>query len=141
MMQRTEEENNDRLKGAQSLPPLERQNLRAELNHDFWEWIEWLNSIEDRELVKKAKTIDVDLDEIPLPEPDQFQQPSLWKFSEFGFEVLYDECRHAIKKAVRERMPAYRREQREGFDMYIKGSTLLIGLIGMVIALVTALKK
>jgi hypothetical protein len=126
------------LRAAQSLPALERQNLAGQLNTEFSEWIEWLDSIEDRELIKKAKRIDVDLDAIPLPEPDEFQRPGLWEMSAFGFEVLYPECRQEIKKAVRERMPVYRKEQREVVQFYW---TLFIGAMGTIIALAAVLKK
>jgi hypothetical protein len=55
MMKRTEDENRDRLRAAQSLPALERQNLAAELNGQLWEWEDWLQSIEDNELIIQAK--------------------------------------------------------------------------------------
>src|SRR5258708_7937356 len=42
MMKRAEDDHRDRLRAAQSLPVLERQNLRAELHHELSEWIEWL---------------------------------------------------------------------------------------------------
>jgi hypothetical protein len=141
MITRREDEHRNRLKAAQSLPALERQNLAAELNHFLWEWIEWLHSIEDKELIEQAKRMDIELGEIPLPEPDQFQRPGLWKIGEFGGEVLYTESRQAIRKTIRERMPVYRKEQRELVELYFKGVTLFIGAMGTIIALVAVLKK
>jgi hypothetical protein len=138
MMKRTEDENRDRLRAAQSLPALERQKLAAELNSQLWEWGDWLQSIEDNELIKQAKNMEIDLDGIPFPEPDEFQQPGYWKQGTFGNELLYTESRQAIRKAVRERMPAYRKERREQVQFYW---SLFIGAMGTIIALVAVLKK
>ncbi len=60
---------------------------------------------------------------------------------EFGDEVLYAESRGAIRKAIRQRMPTYRKGQREVVELCFKGATLFIGAMGTVIALVTVLKK
>ena len=125
---------------ALGLPTLERQNREAELNAhaDFWELREWLYSIEDKELTRRATKIGIDLDDIPFPEPEQFQRPGLRKMSSFGYEVLYDESRKAINKAVRERLPVYRKERREVVQFYW---TLFIGAMGTIIALAAVLKK
>jgi hypothetical protein len=115
--------------------------VHPSLNHDLWEWIEWLHSIDDKELIEQAKRMDIELGEIPLPEPDQFQRPGLWKISSAGGEVLYTESQQAIIKTIRERMPVYRKEQRELVELYFKGVTLFIGAMGTIIALVAVLKK
>src|SRR5665213_1902102 len=138
MMKRTEDEHRDRLKAAHLLPVLERQNLNAEFANKLSEWTEWLDCIEDKELIREAKRIDVDLDDIPVPEPDQFKEPGLWQINGFGDEVLYPQVRHAINKAIRERKPVYRKERREAYQFY---ATLIFGLGGMLIALVSVLKK
>jgi hypothetical protein len=120
---------------------VERSNLERRLHNELWEWIEWLNCIEDKELIRKAKRIDVDLYDISFPEPDQFQNSGIWKINQFGQEVLYDESRKAIKKAIRERMPIYSKEQRELVDLWVKVATLFIAAMGAIMGVVSVLKK
>jgi len=145
MLKRTERENRVRLKAAQSLPKLEYRNLRSELNSNLWEWIEWLHSIEDQELVLRAKKMDILLTDFITPEPDQFQDPDYFKIGEFGGKVLYAEMRDAITRAIRERMPLYRKERREIYEFYLKVvlgvGTIITGIGGTLIGILASIRK
>jgi hypothetical protein len=69
-LNRAKRERSKKLAAAKSLPRLERQNLIAQLDFDFYGWADWLGEMEDRELVRRAAKMDVYLDDIPLPKPD-----------------------------------------------------------------------
>jgi hypothetical protein len=146
MTKRTEADHRKRIREAQSsLTPTEIFNLKNELNFDLFELIEWEQNVEDRELIATANKLDIDLREIPRPEPEEFQEPGLWKVGSHGSEILYDESRREIKKAVRELMPEYRKERRDAVEFYIKIITLIVtvmtGLVGAATGLVALLKK
>lgn len=140
-----------KLQEAKALTALERQNLLAERDHDLDEWYYWLTEIEDTELVRKAKTMDVHLEDIPVPhhdeEYDERWEPHdhHWRYSTWYNVVLRSECRAALRKAMRERAPAYRRERREIWDLRLKAGALavtgLTGLIGAIIGLLALWKK
>jgi hypothetical protein len=114
-------------------------------NSDLFDLLEWKQNVEDRALIAKANKLDIDLREIPLPEPEKYQQPGHWKVGSYGSEILYDESRREIKKAVRELMPAYQKERHDAVEFYIKIITLIVtvmtGLVGAATGLVALLKK
>jgi len=146
MIKRTEADHRKRIREAQSsLTSTEIWNLRAELNLDLFDLLEWEQNVEDRELITTANKLDIDLGEIPRPEPEEYQEPGLWKVGSHGNEILYDESRREIKKAVRELMPEYRKERRDAVEFYIKIITLIMtvmtGFVGAATGLVALLKK
>lgn len=139
-----------RIHAAQSLTPVERGNLFAERDHALYEWESWLAEIEDAKLVRRASRMDIYLDDIPVPADEEDRaswepQDRHYRFSDFANLILVPECRSALKKAMRERAPAYRKERREVWELWIKIGTLavaaLTGLIGTAIGLVSLLKK
>jgi hypothetical protein len=130
------------------LSPLERQNLVAELDFELCEWEEWLTEMEDKELIRRAKKMDVYLDDIPFPKPDEtagrnsaYIRPSHYEPGRYGNELLHYDSRAALIKAMRERFPAYRKEQRERLQLWINLVAVLTGLVGTATALVVAWRK
>jgi hypothetical protein len=123
-----------------NLTPIERYNSEGRIYHDvgFDELFDWLRDIEDHDLVKRAKRIGLDLEDISFPEPEQFQKPGIWKIAGMGFEHLYDESRKAVAKQVREREPVYRKERRDGIQFY---ANLLFATLGFIVALVALIIK
>jgi hypothetical protein len=142
---RLRREHKKKMNAARSLSTLERTNLDAELSSGMWELEEWLTEIEDTELVRKARKMDVYLEDIPIPviEEDGPWQPHdrHYRIGGFGNELLDPACRDALVKAIRERYPTYRKERREVWELWIKGVTIVIGLIGAATGLVAIWKK
>jgi hypothetical protein len=138
-LRRTEEQHKKLLKAA---PPDKKYELKAELDSDIWEWIDWLTEIEDEELIAKAIKMDIYLDEILLPpsEPDERDQGH-YRFGGFRNRLLLKESRDILVKKVRERGPAYRKERREIIELYIKAGTVIIGVLGASTGLVALLTK
>lgn len=147
---RSKREWKKKLEAAEPLTALERHNLDEARYHDLYEWDCWLTEIEDADLVRRARRMDVHLEDIPIPdiEPDteQWQPPDHhWKYTSYQNIILRRECRSALRKGMRERAPNYRRERREVWELWIKAGTLavtiLTGLIGALIGLVSLLKR
>jgi len=141
-------ERSRRLKAAQSLTPLQRQNLRNELDFGICEWLDWLGEMEDKELARRAKKMDVYLIDIPLPKPavedrddPAYRAPSHFELGPYGNERLYSDSRAALTKAMHERFPAYRKERREILQLWINLIAVLTGLVGAATALVLACRK
>jgi hypothetical protein len=114
-----------------------------ETSAEIREWEDWLAEIEDTAVVSRAKKMDIDLDDLPIPadEGNSNRVPSHYETSPFGNDILRFESRQALRKAMRERSPAYRKEQRETWDLLLKGVALAIGLVGATSGLVALLKK
>ncbi len=138
---RTEKECQRRLKAAGNLPADERSLLKFELQENLREWGEWLAEIDDKRLVAKAAKMDIDLDDIPLPPPEEHEPPSYYVLGNYGNRYLALETRKALKAKMREKAPSYRKERREFLDLIIKTVPFVIGLIGAAIGLVSAIKK
>jgi hypothetical protein len=142
-MTRTEIEHREKLKAAKSRD--DRQELEAFHNFDMRELDDWLTSIEDDELIAKTARMDLSLDDISEPEGGPDDIPGHWHTSESGTRILYIDSRRELRKAVRERAPAYRKERREIYDFYLK---VIIGIGGMItgiggtlIGIISILKK
>ncbi len=147
-LNRANRERSKKLKATKSLSGLERQNLISQLDWEVYEWADWLGEMEEKELVRKAKKMDVYLDEIPLPKPDvedredpAYRAPSHFELGPMGNERLRHDCRAALTKAMRERFPAYRRERREKVQLWISLIAVLTGLVGAATALVSVWKR
>ena len=144
-LSRAKRERSKKLKAARSLPKLERQNLIARLEHDVYEWADWLREMEDRKLVRRAAKMDVYLDDIPFPKLDEegsaSLRPSHYELGPYGNELLHNDTRTALEKAMREQFPAYRKERRDILQLWINLIAVLIGLVGAATALVVAWRK
>jgi hypothetical protein len=149
MLARARREREKKLKAARSLPASERANLADQLDHDIFELEQWLTEMEDEELVGRARSMDVYLDDIPIPKPQDEQDEQLrsrglnphYYMGSYWNELLHPDCRAALTKAIRERYPAYRKERREKWDIGIRVAAALTGLIGAATGLVALLKK
>jgi hypothetical protein len=146
MLARAKRERREKLKAARELPAVEQRNLAAKLDWDMWGWQDWLQEIEESELVNRARKMDVYLDDIPLPPADdedsERQDPnSHYRMGSSGNTLLHPDSRAALIKKVRERYPLYRKEQREIWELWMKAAALLIGVLGAASALVALLKK
>jgi hypothetical protein len=140
---RTEIEYKDRRKALTSRE--DRQELEHGYHWNMRELDEWLQDIEDDALVQKAAKRDLSLDDIPVFARAEDETPGHWRFCDMGSHVLYDDTRRALQKAMRERAPVYRKEQREISDFYLKialgmGSAIT-GIGGTVIGIIALLKK
>lgn len=141
-LRRTEKENQRRMKAAVHLSADERHRLRFELQEDLREWDDWLTEIDDKRLVAKAAQMDIDLDDIPLPPPEEpDERPSHYELGHFGNRYLAFETRKALRAKMRERAPSYRKERRELLDLIVKAVPFITGLVGAAIGLVAAIKR
>ncbi len=104
---------------------------------------EWLTEIDDDQLVARAAKMDLDLDDILCggDETAHNQVDAHRVVTPFGHCVLGYDIRRALRKAIRDRLPAYRKERREFWDFVLKGIAVVIGLIGGISGLVAVLKK
>jgi hypothetical protein len=143
MMKRAELEHRDKLKAVKS--SADRQELEAFHNFDMRDLDDWLTSIEDKELIKKATRMDLSLDDIPTPDCAPDEVPGHWDSGESGTRLLYSDTRRALQKAIRERAPAYRKERREIQEFYLKVvlgvATATTGVGGTLIGIIAFLKK
>jgi hypothetical protein len=90
------------------------------LQDDRYEFHLWQTEIEDKTLIKKAAKIGVYLDEIVFPDTEDHNNVGRYhRIGDFGSELLRNEFRGPLVKAIREREPAYRKEQREQVEIYI----------------------
>jgi hypothetical protein len=124
----------------------ERGAIRVQFDAEMTEWRHWLLELEDAELVMKARKMDIELDDIPVPAYPEDEIPNYvygihYEIGEFGNCHLRMESRSALRKNIREKASAYRKERREWIDLLLKAGTILIGLIGATTGLVALLKK
>jgi len=120
----------------------ERRRVVDETSAEIREWEDWLTEIEDDGLIATAKKMDIDLDDLPFRENvGNCELGPHYEMGPFGNVFLRFESRMALRKAMRERSPAYRKERRETWDLVLKGVTLAIGLVGAMTGLVAWLKK
>ncbi len=144
MLGRGKRERREKLNAARSLSAAEKQKLADQLYCDTQELREWLEEMEDAELIQRARKMDVYLEDIPLPPDDDLEElepNSHYRPGAFGNQLLHEDSHAALTKAMRERYPSYRKERREIWELWIKVLTLLIGLIGAATGLVALLKK
>jgi hypothetical protein len=101
--------------------------------------------MEDAKLLGKAKMMDIELDDLPRPPAEALDEIDAlgphYDLGTFGNRFFRAESRAALRRAIRERSPAFRKEQRERIDLWLKGGTIIIGLIGATTGLVAVLKK
>jgi len=147
-LNRATRERSEKLKATQSLSKIERQNLINQLDGEIYEWADWLGEMEDKELVRRARRMDIYLDDIPLPKRDAedredpaYRTPSHFELGPWGNNRLRSESRAALTKAMHERLPTYRRERREIRQLWINFLAVLTGLIGAATVFVTVWKK
>lgn len=97
---------------AIDLPQLEQWNLEAEFHHELGEWLDWQRSIEDKDQVKRAKKMDILLDDIPIPPPDEddYRSSGHYYFGNSGDKLLQHDVRKAFETKIRERKPSYDKE-------------------------------
>jgi hypothetical protein len=140
MWRREEIEHRDKLKAVKSSD--ERQELEAWRNISDTIWGDWLTSIEDKELIKKATRMDLSLDDIPVPDCRPDETPGHWDTGDAGSRFLHSGTRRALLKAIRERAPAYRKERREMWEFYFK---IVLGgfggIGGTIMGIIAVLKK
>ncbi|MEI7669516.1 MAG: hypothetical protein WCJ33_05500 [Pseudomonadota bacterium] len=129
-MARSHQEYKKKLENAKNISVGDRADLEREYQDDIWQWQEHLSEIEDKELVEKAKKIEVYLDDITLPELDKDDYNAVrythYRIGTFGDRFLDPNSKKALLKNYRERIPVYRKERREIIDLRIK----IFGLIG-----------
>jgi hypothetical protein len=131
-----EDENRRKIKAAgSSLTAIEKYNLESELNHDLFEWIDWIQEIDDQKSVARARKMDIYLDDIPpSPSEDKIYDDGPHHTFSGGHRLLRPASRAALMAKIHERNPAYKRERREVIELWIKIGTLalalLTGLIG-----------
>jgi hypothetical protein len=103
---------------------------------------EWAQSIDDRDLQAKAKKIGVYIEDIECPKiDDDARIVGYYEYGAFGNELLRDDIRKPLSKAVREREPIYKKERRERLELYLKLITAIAALLGGLIGLVSVLKR
>jgi hypothetical protein len=135
---------NEKKLAASGLTGQERYDYDCSLHQDLHEWYEWQTVVEDEEMIKKARKIDILMDDFPIPHlaNDDFRSrnPSHYDQNDFGDRILRDESRTILRKAMRERMPAYRKERREYWELWLKAGALVMGLLGTATGFIVALK-
>ncbi|CCG41127.1 hypothetical protein [Magnetospirillum molischianum] len=140
-IKQTEIDGREAFKASSHLPADEKDDLLRRNDDDIREYREWLTSIEDKELWKKALKVDVDIEGIPIPEPDDYQRAGHWRCGTFGSDILHHEVRRALKGKIRERMPSYLKEREDMMNMYVnKPITIATGLLGVVSAIIALLR-
>jgi hypothetical protein len=121
----------------------ERQDVEGFFYHEFLEWDEWMSSIEDAELVEKAKKRDISLDDFSLPPYDKDDlyaiKNSHYYYGAFGSRLLDPNTRKAVSKAIRDRAPSYRKERREDKKLVVNVIVSLASLIGTITGLVAVI--
>lgn len=142
-MERDKKAHEEELKNA---PPERRNELVCEFHQcTLREWEEWLTSIEDAELVKKAEKAGVYLDDIPLPEDHDQSIRSVkythFHYGEFGEKILDYDVRKTLRQNYRKKLPEYRKERREIIDLFIRGGGVFIGIIGGLTGLLAVYNK
>ncbi len=129
----------DRKKYEQKLKTVKSNEERINLQSEFIqctlrEWQEWLMSIEDRELVNRAKKAGVYLDDIAYAEYDKDDMRSLrnshYYLGEFADMLLDPIVKRQLTQAYRKRLPEYRKERIELWGLWMKAGGVLIGIIG-----------
>jgi hypothetical protein len=123
-----------------NLSAIERRNKAAQLEQHRHEFYEWQLEIEDKKLIKRAGKIGVYLDEITFPDiPDDRNVGRYYCIGTYGNELLRDEFRTPLLRAVREREPVWRKERREQIELFTKViaalATAATGIIGALIGL------
>ena len=144
LMRRAEIDHEDQLSAVKSRA--DRQELEASHNFEMRHLSEWLTSIEDKELIKKATRLDLSLDDIPmLEEGRDGEGPGHWDTGDTRTRFLYSDTRRALQKAIRERAPAYRKERREKQEFYLKPvlgvGGVMTGIGGTIIGIISVPKK
>lgn len=122
-------------------PGANREVLERDLYWEEQEWLDWLRELEDKRLIEDARKMDVYLDDIPFPLDEENRRLPHFRHGTWGDEFLQSDSRAALRKAMRERGPIYRKETREVWDLRIKILTALTGLVGVIIGLVAVLRK
>lgn len=123
-----------------TIPAEERQERLGQLDNELQELYEWQQQFKDDALIRRAAKIGVYLDEIAFPVVDDRGNIGLYhRIGQFGDRLLRDEFRTPLLKAVREREPSYRKEQREQIELVVKIIAALTaastGIIGALIGL------
>lgn len=108
------------------------------------EWNEWLLSIEEAEMIARAKKMDVFLEDIPLPEFDEGDMHAIrnshYYYGTFGERMLHHESRAKLRKAMHLRLPSYRQERHAIYQLWINAGLLIVGLLGAATGLATVIK-
>lgn len=129
------------LKQGGDVPSADYENLKTRLAGEIRELHDWISEIESGKLLHRADEMDLDLDDIQLPENEKSHlEVGMW-----GNEYLNPASRKGLKRAMRERALSYRKERREVWDLRLKIFTgvvsALTGLVGAAIGLIALLKK
>ena len=134
----------ENLKDA-TLSQSQKQNVIDEFYQcTMREWNEWLLSIEQAEMIARAKKMDVFLEDIPLPEFDESDMHAIrnshYYYGMFGERLLCAESHKLLREAVKERRPIYRQECHARYQLWINFGLLLAGLLGAATGLATVLR-
>jgi hypothetical protein len=98
-----------------------RIEQEARLSADLSELHDWQLTFEDKALIRRAARIGVYLDEIVFVNvPDRENVGRYYRIGTFGDELLRDEFRASLLKAVRQREPVYRKERQEQIELIVK---------------------
>jgi len=137
--------NNEKKLLAANLSGQKKLHYERELNEGLRGWDAWLWEVEDAEMIERAKKMDILLEDLPLlgfDKDDYSHKPHYCQGydNEFGRNILNDESRTALRKAMSERMPAYRKERREYWELWLKAGALVMGIIGTATGFIATLK-
>jgi hypothetical protein len=127
-------ENKAELKKAGKLSAQEKYDMESYQHHSMVEWYDWLATIEEAELVKRANKMGVYLDDIECPKYEKGDYRSIpnshYYWGDFGDKLMHYDSFKALRKLVRQKEPIYRKERREEKEFWLKSFGVLIGVIG-----------
>ena len=118
----------------------ERQDKARRLGDGRHEFYEWQLEIADKKLIKRARKIGVYLDEITFPDTaDHRNIGRYYCIGSYGNELLRDEFRVPLLRAVRAREPIWQKERQDRIEFMVRVvaafATAATGIIGTLIGL------
>lgn len=142
---RVEKEFLEKRRHASQLTLEERQKLESNFASELEYWHGCRYSIEDQELIRAARKMDIFLEDIPIPSPQiLLSDEGYYRINNYGESILREEVRDELIKKMRARQSSYNKEQREKVEYYVKITTSITaactGLIGVVIGLLTIMR-
>lgn len=130
---------------SKALTTQERHDLEQNFRISIQEWEEYRDCINDAEMVKKAKKMDIELEDFEYPDFHENNSHAIrhshYYYSEFWYKILFNKTRQELRKEMKERLPSYRKERKEAWDIWIKFAFLLIALIGSATGLISTINQ
>lgn len=115
--------------------------FRANAQHYHYaeqELTEWEQGLDDDALVKRARKMDILLSDFLTPPQEDDRDNGHWRIGTFGDMLLQYPTQQALRQAVREKKPAYRKEKRETLTLIAQW---LFGISGFVVAALAIIFK